>query len=101
MSARLVRGGLGLTRGFPLRETSACEISGADDVDDVVAERLESDGYLFVRGLFPREMVLQARREIEAAIANSSDEATSPPTEVRSLLDRQWIANIGAVKRVL
>lgn len=85
---RLVRGGAGLTRGYPLTETSAREAQTS-----VTAGRLKRDGYLFVRGLFPRQLVLSAHREITAAIESGDGSA--------SLLGQQWIANLSAVRKVL
>ena len=93
MTGRLVRCGVGtgtLTRGFPLTETTDADGSGGA----ALRARLRHDGYLFLRGLLPRADVLAARAAITARAPVDSDACSS-------LLERQDIAGLPAVKRVL
>ena len=83
---RLVWGGAGRVRAHPLSETSGAELA-----DGTAAQRLRADGYLLCRDLLPREDVLAAR----AAILRER----SP--RCPSLLDRQDIAALPEVRRVL
>ena len=83
---RLVWGGAGRVRAHPLAETARAELA-----DGTATARLRADGYLLCRDLLPREDVLAAR----AAILRER----SP--RCPSLLDRQDIAALPEVRRVL
>ena len=106
---RLIWGGDGRVRAYPLAETSPAEARNAHSV----RARLRRDGYLFCRGLLPREDVLAARSTIlgfassklgetaTAAAAAAADEDGSAADRPMTLLGRQDIAAMPSVKRVL
>jgi hypothetical protein len=123
-TGRLVWGGDGRVRAYPLVETNvpAAEIRSAPSCSATLASRLRQDGYLFVRGLFAREAVLDARaaildavsstdsRDTNADIDSDSRWSTAPrcgkgaggdADKPMSLLGRQDIAALPAVVRVL
>lgn len=112
---RLVWGGDGRVRAYPLVETLPMELEPGQNHSAALASRLRRDGYLFVRGLFPRDVVLNARAAIIGAV--SADCRGGRPSHKRehakvrggdttadvpmSLLSRQDLAALPAVRRVL
>eukprot|EP01043_Picozoa_sp_COSAG02_P022355 COSAG02_NODE_1160_length_14177_cov_208.515130_8_plen_184_part_00 len=128
-TGRLIWGGDGRVRAYPLVETTLpAEFgSGAASYSATLASRLRHDGYLFVRGLFARDAVLGARAAIlDAIFADAADTAAgsrdtnadsslytrqssarrgvsseTAADKPMSLLGRQDIAALPAVVRVL
>ena len=108
--SRLVWGGDGRVRAYPLHETTPAEATDAS----AVRARLCRDGYLFCRGLLPRGDVLAARSTIlgfassrlgetatAAAVTAAAAEDGSAADRPMTLLGRQDIAAMPTVKKVL
>lgn len=116
-TGRLIWGGDGRVRVHPLVETLPADLRPGQRCSDALAARLRRDGYLFVRGLFSREAVLDARAAIldavsTSAVARSRDASTDRAAAAgdardtvadtpMSLLGRQDIAALPAVKHIL
>ena len=116
-TGRLIWGGDGRVRVHPLVETLPADLRPGQRCSDALAARLRRDGYLFVRGLFSREAVLDARAAIldavsTSAVARSRDASTDRAAAAgdardtvadtpMSLLGRQDIAALPAVTHIL
>ena len=115
-TGRLIWGGDGRVRVHPLVETLPADLAPGQRCSDALTARLRHDGYLFVRGLFSREAVLDARAAIldavsTSAVVGSRDASTdrAAAADARdtvadmpmSLLGRQDIASLPAVTRIL
>lgn len=91
---RLVRSGSTLVRCGELTETECAVLPDPK----LLRERLHRDGYLFCRSLISRDDILAARHAIFDAVGiKDSSAALCMP----SLLDRQDVAALPAVQRVL
>lgn len=104
-TGRLIWGGDGRVRVHPLVETLPADLRPGQRCSDALAARLRRDGYLFVRGLFSREAVLDARAAILDAVstraAAAGDARDTVADTPMSLLGRQDIAALPAVKHIL
>lgn len=104
-TGRLIWGGDGRVRVHPLVETLPADLRPGQRCSDALAARLRRDGYLFVRGLFSREAVLDARAAILDAVstraAAAGDARDTVADTPMSLLGRQDIAALPAVTHIL